>query len=169
MAIVFACNNFSQYVYGRKKRVETDHKPLEAIVNKPLWKASPRQQRMLLKLQKYTLDVTYVPGKEMYDADTLSRAFLSDYGGDFDPEMDLIVHSSIRNLPMTAEKLLHFQKATKEDNVLSMVIDFVKSGWPEHKHGLPSENSYFWPMRDEIHTADKLAFIGEKLVVPKEL
>ena len=66
LAIVFACNKFFQYVYGRKTTVQTDHKPLEAIVNKPLWKASPRLQRMLLKLQKYTLDVTYVPGKEMY-------------------------------------------------------------------------------------------------------
>ena len=109
-AIVFACNKFFQYVYFRKTRVQTDHKPLEAIVNKPLWKASPRLQRMLLKLQKYTLDVTYVPEKEMFVADMLSRAFLSDYLEDFDPEMDLVVHSLIRNLLMTAEKLLSCYK-----------------------------------------------------------
>ena len=33
---------------------------------------------MLLKLQKYNLKVVYKKGKEMYIADALSRAYLSD-------------------------------------------------------------------------------------------
>ena len=37
-----------------------------------------RLQRMLLRLQRYTLKVTYKPGKELYIADTLSRAFLKE-------------------------------------------------------------------------------------------
>ena len=68
---------------------------------------------------------------------------------------------------MTAEKLFSFQKATKEDNVLSMVMDFVKSGWPQYKHGLPSEISYFWPMRDEIHIADKIIIYWRKISCTK--
>ena len=69
---------------------------------------------MLLKLQKYTLDVTYVPGKEMYVADTLSRAFLSDYEEDFDPEMDLVVHSLIRNLfTHDCREIIQFPKSYK--------------------------------------------------------
>ena len=50
--------------------VETDHQPLEMIVQKPL-KCAQQLQRMLLQLQKYCLDVHYKRGKETYLADTL--------------------------------------------------------------------------------------------------
>ncbi|PIK58309.1 hypothetical protein BSL78_04815 [Apostichopus japonicus] len=52
-AIVFRCEKFHQYIFGRMTYIETDHKPLEAIFRKPLSVAPPRLQRMLLKLQKY--------------------------------------------------------------------------------------------------------------------
>lgn len=63
LAIVFACERFESYVYGRDViRVETDHKPLEAIFTKPLNSAPKRLQRMLLRLQKYSLQVVYKKG-----------------------------------------------------------------------------------------------------------
>ena len=58
LAIIFACESFDLYVYGREKVfVESDHKPLEVIFKKSLLSAPRRLQRMLLKLQKYNLDV----------------------------------------------------------------------------------------------------------------
>lgn len=77
LAIVFAAKRFHQYVFGRTVTVQSDHKPLEAIVRKPLNKAPARLQGMLLQLQKYDLNITYTPGKHMYIADTLSRATVS--------------------------------------------------------------------------------------------
>ena len=38
--ILFGCKHFHQYLYGREVKVETDHKPLVAIIRKPL---SPSQ------------------------------------------------------------------------------------------------------------------------------
>ena len=77
LAIVFACDKFDQYVYGREKvHVQSDHKPLEVIFKKPLMTAPQRLQRMLLRLQCYSLDVIYTRGSEMYIADTLSRAYI---------------------------------------------------------------------------------------------
>ena len=59
-AIVFACEKFDQYVYVREKvHVQSDHKPLEVTFKKPLVTAPKRLQRMLLRLQRYSLDVTY--------------------------------------------------------------------------------------------------------------
>lgn len=56
--IVFACTHFDPYIYGREcVNVESDHKPLEAIFLEPLSSAPIRLQRMLLKLQKYSLYV----------------------------------------------------------------------------------------------------------------
>ena len=60
LAIVFATQKFHQYIYGFQTNVQTDHKPLESIVQKSLHKVPPRLQQMLLKLQKYDLLVKYV-------------------------------------------------------------------------------------------------------------
>ncbi|KAL8573729.1 hypothetical protein ACOMHN_019003 [Nucella lapillus] len=53
LAAVFACKKFNDFVYGRKVTIETDHKPLISIVQKPLHAAPARLQRMLLQLQSY--------------------------------------------------------------------------------------------------------------------
>ena len=71
LAICFACQKFHQYIYGKSIDVHSEHRPLESILKKPIGKASPRLQRMMLQLQRYTLNVRYVPGTLMYVADTL--------------------------------------------------------------------------------------------------
>ena len=74
---MFACQHFESYIYGRDVvHIETDHQPLVSIVLKPLNSAPSRLQRMLLKLQKFNLKLTYKNGKSMYLADTISRAYL---------------------------------------------------------------------------------------------
>ena len=77
LAIVFGCTHFHDYIYEMKDvQVETDHKPLQSILKKPLHQAPMRLQRIILKIQKYPLVVRYRPGKELLIADTLSRAYL---------------------------------------------------------------------------------------------
>ena len=56
LAIVFACERFHQYVYGRTVAIESDHKPLESIFRKPLHESPLRLQRMILKLQSMMLE-----------------------------------------------------------------------------------------------------------------
>lgn len=51
LAIVFSVKKFHQYVYGVRVSVQSDHKPLENILRKPLGTAPSRLQRMLLQLQ----------------------------------------------------------------------------------------------------------------------
>ena len=50
LAIVLSLERFHQNTFGRKTIVNTDHKPLETIVKKPLCKAPKRIQGMLLRL-----------------------------------------------------------------------------------------------------------------------
>ena len=77
LAIVFSCERFSQYLTGRKKiTVETDHKPLRSIFRKIILSAPCRLRRMLLRLQRFNLDVNYKPGTQMFIADHLSRSSL---------------------------------------------------------------------------------------------
>ncbi|KAI0237465.1 hypothetical protein LSAT2_012009, partial [Lamellibrachia satsuma] len=62
---VFACERFHQCTHGRDTTVESDHKPLEAITNKPLACAPPRLKRMLHGdssiLPRYPNDYVTVP------------------------------------------------------------------------------------------------------------
>ena len=51
LAVVFGCNRFYQYIYGKQIIVESDHQPLQAITKEPLDKSPIRLQRMLLNLQ----------------------------------------------------------------------------------------------------------------------
>jgi hypothetical protein len=51
LAITFALEKFHYYVYGRSVEVQTDHKPLLGLVDKPYQKVSSRLQRMLMRLQ----------------------------------------------------------------------------------------------------------------------
>ena len=74
LAIVFGCEKFSQYISRREKvTVESDHKPLQSIFKKSLLHAPMRLQRIMLRLQRYNLDVVYKPASQMFVADHLSN------------------------------------------------------------------------------------------------
>ena len=97
LAIVFACDRFHAYIYGRNMvNVESDHQPLEMIMRKSLNDAPKRLQRMLLQLQRYSLRVSYKRGSQMHLADTLSRAYISevDYSVEF-AELAEIDHTNV--------------------------------------------------------------------------
>ena len=50
LAILFACEKFDKYIFGRDiVNVETDHKPLEEIFKKSLCDAPSRLKRLLLR------------------------------------------------------------------------------------------------------------------------
>ena len=49
LAVVFGCERFHQYVYGNKTLVESDHKPLESIMKKPLVMKKPLMKKPSVK------------------------------------------------------------------------------------------------------------------------
>ena len=130
LAVVFGCERFNHYVYGRPVDVMSDHKPLVSITKKPLVSSSQTLQRLILRLQRYEVNITYVPGKYMHVADTLSRAHLNEQPPDADltNDMEVMVHSLIANLPMTQEKLAQMKSATAQDDDLQMLSKIVKDG-----------------------------------------
>ena len=70
LAVVFACERFHYFLYGREFTVQSDHKPLETLVKRDIDDVSSRLQRMFLKLLKYPgLVIVYTAGKVMLVAD----------------------------------------------------------------------------------------------------
>ena len=124
-------------------------KPLEAILKKEITKVTSRLQRMILKLIKYDFKVTYTPGKHMYVADTLSRAYLKDPVSD-DPELESVVHSVSKHLAVTPEKREVFQEETKEDKVSKLIMKYHFNGWPDSKKTLEEEIKEYWKYKNDV-------------------
>ena len=170
LAVVLGCERFNYYVYGRPVDVDSDHKPLVPITKKPLGKSPPRLQRLLLRLQKYDINIAYVPGKYVHVADALSRACLNEQPTDFElnNDMEVVVYSLVANVPMTEEKVT-MESATAKDDTLQALRKVVKTGWPSHRSKLPSSIAHYWHLRDEVHEAEGLLFLGEKLIIPQSM
>ena len=166
LAIVFACERFDAYIYGRQTvRVETDHQPLELIVKKSLNIAPTQLQRMLLRLQRYCLDVTYKKGKQMYLADTLSRAYLTEtHTCVISKALENVDHTT--SLAITKERLFQIQYASADDPVLVELRQVIMSGWPDHRAEVPEILRAYYDFRDKLTVQDQLVFKGQTLIVP---
>ena len=144
LAIVSCMAKWHQYLYGKHDiTVHTDHYPLETIFKKPLSKAPRRLQRMMLKLQKYQFTVRYKKGKELYVADTLSRAAarpsratVTDldhtFAGKQECEVFRLELEEMDLTPnrVTADTLKRIRQETAKDPVLTALERVVTSGWP---------------------------------------
>ena len=110
-AVLFACNKFDFYIYGKQHVIiHSDYKPLETLYKSPINEITIRLQRMMMALQRYDLEIIYKPGKEMYIADTLSRA----------PENNADVNTieeiyNTNNLAVSPKRLLRIQNANEDD------------------------------------------------------
>ena len=168
LAIVFACERFHEYTYGKRVIVRTDHKPLGAIFSKPINKAPPRIQRFLLRLQKYDLQVEFTPGSEIPVADTLSRAYLTHHVKPEVPEQEIRchVHSIIKSLPVSASKLDEFKRETAKDENLQKLKHFIQEGWPEDKKTIPDAVKPYLTHQDEISEAEGIMLRGNRIIVP---
>lgn len=71
LAIVWATKYFRPYLFGRKFKIITDHKPLQWVMN--LKEPNSRLTRWRLKLSEYNFTVIYKQGKSNTNADALSR------------------------------------------------------------------------------------------------
>ena len=166
LAIVFACEKFDAYIFGRDVvKVESDHKPLESIFRKELCLAPKRLQRMLLRLQKYSLDVCYVNGEKMYLADTLSRAYLPEVNScDFVRELEEVDHKA--TLPVSDQRWTQLIHASADDPVLKQLRTVIQNGWPDRKSNVPECLRPYFDLRDELIVQGELIFKGPRLVIP---
>lgn len=168
LAIVFSLEKFNQYTYGRKVVVHSDHKPLEAIMAKPLVKAPKRLQGMMLRLQKYDIEVKYLKGKHMYLADTLSRAYLPT-PKDKGPQDDLTYVHMTNFLPITERRMNIIKESTKTDQTLQSLKSVIMDGWPEDKHNVAPEVMPYFHFRDELTVVDGIILRGDRVVIPVDM
>ena len=165
LAVVYGCERFHTYLYGRSFIAESDHKPLEAIQLKNLMSAPPRLQRMLLRLQPYDVTIKYRPGKQVLVADALSR--LSPEEKIPIPDLNVEIHDVCPQF--SSECLQRIRAETAKDPELSALKEVVYNGWPTTVRELPSLIRPYWTFREELSIEDSLIFKGHRIVVPQAL
>lgn len=167
LAVVHGLEKFHYYAYGRHVVVESDHKPLEAIFKKPLSNAPPRIARMLLRIQKYDVEITYVPGKNIPLADALSR--LSPCVGETIADIDIQVHELHLHLNANPTRIAEIRNETVKDTNLNSLLAVISHGWPDKRAECPSHLHTYWNYRDELTVADGLILKGTRIIIPKSL
>ncbi|CAB3979614.1 Hypothetical predicted protein, partial [Paramuricea clavata] len=129
LALVWACERFKLYVYGRKFELEMDHKPLQYIYN-TLFKPSARLERWVLRLQGYHFKVVYQPGKTNI-ADALSRLnskVPKDHSGETVDVVRIIAQESTP-VALTAKEV---ERESEKDPELVSVRHYIRTGnWSE--------------------------------------
>lgn len=167
LAIVWSLERFDQYTFGQTVFVESDHKPIENLMGKPLEKIPRRLQGMMLRLLRYNPTVVYVPGKNLHLADTLSRHYLqTDTSGQSEFEQ---VHGVLDDLAIGPNRIEAMRRETLKDETLQKLTRTVTMGWPEHSANLESCLKPYFSFRDELTSHEGLLFKGDRLIVPSSL
>ena len=102
-------------------------------------------RKTAFSLQPYGITIKYVHSQKVPFADALSRVSPSD-------------NTEIKRFNITIHDvtttLYHFQveatqKATREDQVLQLLMQQMMQGWPDHIKQLPAVLNPFWLLRDD--------------------
>ena len=94
LSVLYGLERFDQYTYGRPVKVENYHKPLAAILQKPLSQVSKCLQDLMMRYHRYDVNFAFVKGTDLLIADTLSRAH-RDYSGNDQEERARIIHVNV--------------------------------------------------------------------------
>lgn len=168
LAIVFACERFHYFLYGRVFMVQSDHKPLESLVKRDIDDVTPRLQRMFLHLLKYPgMCIKYTPGKDMLIADCLSRAPIP--GNDcLSKELSGMIHSIHRKACLSPDNYKLYVEALNSDERYRRIVNYTEYCWPSY-HQLDDLSQLFYKHRHLLHYENGLLFKEHRLIVPTTL
>lgn len=170
LAIVWACEHFHLFVYGKPVTVITDHKPLESIFNNPRSKPSARLERWSLRLQPYAVTVKYKPGAQNA-ADYMSRHPLADTIPSSRAERvaEEYVNFVSAHATPKAVTLEEIRSATKADPTLQQVSKSLNTGvWKTTKQSKQLRS--FASAQSELSVLpDGIILCGTRIVIPHSL
>lgn len=173
LAIVFAMEKFYKYVLGQKVLIITDHKPLEGVFkgkNNPTTIAS-RLQRYFHRLSIFDYTIKHKPGRENQNAYCLSRLPIVKTPSDEDilesqrsamTNLNFLIDNKRVNLNT---KIIGQETLT--DETLSVVMKYVRNGWPSHVND--KQLKIFFGKKLELMIVSGCLVYGERVIIPASL
>lgn len=167
LALVWACEKYSDYLVGEEFTLETDHKPLVPLFSsKALDDLTPRLQRLRMRMMRYKYSITYVPGKELLAADALSRSLLQETGSlDLEQEVGAYVRQVRANIPVKELCLQWLVKNQKTDPVCQELCKYTQQAWPSRRD-LNKDVKPFYEFRHQFTLEDNILLYTARIVVP---
>ena len=169
MAIVFALKRLNHYTFGRTITVQSDHQPLQSIWKKSIVSASPRLQKLLLRLAHYDINTEFFHGKENTIADVLSRVcpLQSNNSKIKESNIDVIpVHHITQSAPISKTRQQELRLATQSDPTLCSLSKTINEGWPQSRKDCSEQFLEFWNFRQEISEENGILYKNHRLIVP---
>ena len=171
LAVVAGVKRFHYYLAGRPFSIRTDHKPLLGLIgeNKPLpLMASPRVIRWALMLGAYDYHLEFVPGVKQAHCDALSRLPVPTSApspSEKVPSETVHLMEFLDASPVTADQI---RRWTSRDPTLSVVMQYVREGWPSDNEVLSPTFRPYRARKAELSVHDGCLLWGSRVVVPPQ-
>ena len=165
LAVAWAMEKFHHFLYASHFMLETDQKPLEAILSKSLNQTPPRLQRILIRTFPYNFTVCYIPGETNQLANCLSR-----HGDQKDTIKlpKLHVYEITQQLSARSDSLHQLRVSTQADDELALLRHTIMQGWPSAIKQVPPVLQQYWTFREELIVEDGLILKGTRIVIPSK-
>ena len=120
-------------------------------------------------MMRFNYSISHVPGKELYAADTLSRApivrSLRHKEEKLESDVKSYVDSVVRYLPATEDRLEDLRSQQQQDEVTKQLMEYASKGLPD-KSRLQGALKPYWPERNEMTIQQGLLMKSNRLVNP---
>ena len=165
LSIVYGVKKFHQFLYGRKFTLVTDHQPLLALLGQkqpfPQWRLPVCSDGPLSFLHNYDYQIEYRRSEKHRNCDALSRMPHGD--SMIGCESAICSVSAIdEDFPITAKDI---GKATVLDPLLSRVLNFVMTGWPEKCD--EEELKPYHIRSQELSCEQSCVLWGSRVIIPQ--
>ena len=156
--------------------VVTDHSPLVKVLGDRRLDEinNPRLFRIKERTLMWRFDIEYQPGKLNSVSDALSRypnrfaeiASLA-MSSDGDREEETIVAAVGKELNnFFAVTLERVEEASRSDETIKAVVDYVMNGFPENKQNMKADTAEFWRYRGALTTINSTLWYSDRIVIP---
>ena len=166
LVVAWAMEKFHHFLYRNHFTLETDQKPLEAILSTSLNQATPRLQRILIRTFPFNFKIRYIPGPTNQIADCLSRLGVQK---DSISLPKLQINQIMSQLRAREDSLNKIRQATQADDSLMILKHIIQHRWPKTVKEVPQEIQKYWTFREELTIEDGLILKGMCIVIPEEM
>ncbi|UYV60928.1 hypothetical protein LAZ67_1002859 [Cordylochernes scorpioides] len=113
--------------------------------------------------------IGHPPGKELLDADALSRQpLLTTEGGENERQTSAHINAVLSSITDKDEMLTKNFEAQQEDTTLKAVVNYLEKGWPDKKKMSQALLSY-WHVKDELGVQNGLLMRSCRLDIPASM
>ena len=178
LALVTAVERFHKFVWGRHFILQTDHKPLVALLQTENTKGlksttAARLKRWAIRLLGYDFQIEFVRTEEFGQADALSRLvdqFRRDnteeiqvaYIEETEQDMVSLRDANMDKFGQNMRKTLI--EATERDENLSAVMAAIRNNWSTTSN--TETLNHFKARRDSLSVFDGTLLLGDRVIIP---